>query len=90
MFLIKLLPDCEHLSPPHESGVIEHVIVVDGTIDLLVNDVWQTLRKGEGLRFNANQTHCYRNPTSKIASFHNVIHYPSNRGKHLGTIPYHE
>lgn len=76
MFLIELLPDCEHLSPPHESGVIEHVIVVDGKIDLLVNDDWQTLHKGEGLRFNADRTHCYRNPTSKTASFHNVIHYP--------------
>ncbi|CZM20163.1 DNA-binding transcriptional repressor PuuR [Legionella pneumophila] len=31
LFVIELLPGCEHLSPPHKHGVIEHVIVVDGT-----------------------------------------------------------
>jgi quercetin dioxygenase-like cupin family protein len=50
--------------------------VVDGTIEVLLNNVWQKLRKGEGLRFNANQAHGYRNKSSKKASFHNIIHYP--------------
>jgi len=77
IFIIELLPGCEHLSPPHKHGVIEHVIVVEGEIEVLVNDVWQLLSKGEGLRFNANQPHGYRNRTSAIACFHDVIHYPA-------------
>ncbi|CAM2779959.1 helix-turn-helix domain-containing protein [Legionella worsleiensis] len=76
LFIIELLPGCEHLSPPHEHGVIEHVIVVDGTMELLVNGVWKSLRQGEGIRFNANQPHGYRNTTSETVSFHDVIHYP--------------
>jgi XRE family transcriptional regulator, regulator of sulfur utilization len=76
IFIIELLPTCEHLSSPHKSGVIEHVIVVDGTLDVLLNGAWRTLRKGEGLRFNANQHHGYRNTTPKNACFHNIIHYP--------------
>ena len=76
IFIIELLPGCEHLSPPHEQGVIEHVIVVDGTMEVLVNGVWQYLSKGDGLRFNANQTHGYRNTTKNMACFHDVIHYP--------------
>lgn len=76
IFVIELLSKCEQLSPPHKPGVIEHVIVVDGKMEVLVNATWKTLSKGEGLRFNANQPHGYRNVAAKIARFHNIIHYP--------------
>lgn len=76
IFIIELLPGCEHLSPPHKHGVIEHVIVTDGVIEVLVNDTWKHLKKGEGLRFNANQPHGYRNLTPETACFHDIIHYP--------------
>lgn len=78
IYVIELLPGCEHLSPPHKHGVVEHVIVVDGRMEVLVNGNWQSLSKGEGLRFNANQSHGYRNITEEIASFHDVIHYSNN------------
>ncbi len=81
IFVIELLPSCEHLSPPHQSGVIEHVIVAEGNMEVLINNTWQPLNKGEGLRFNANQPHGYRNLSSKIAIIHDIIHYPSN-GNH--------
>lgn len=76
IFVIELLPTCEHLSLPHQAGVIEHVIVVAGTMEVLLNGSWQTLHKGEGLRFSANQPHGYRNMTAENALFHNIIHYP--------------
>lgn len=76
LFVIELLPGCEHLSPPHKNDVIEHVIVIEGKIDVLVNGHWQALEKGEGLRFNANQPHGYRNITHSIARIHDLIHYP--------------
>lgn len=76
IFIIELLPGCEHLSPPHEHGVIEHVIVVAGEIEVLVNGHWQYLKEGEGLRFSANQPHGYRNLTAETACFHDIIHYP--------------
>jgi XRE family transcriptional regulator, regulator of sulfur utilization len=75
IFVIELLPGCEHLSSPHKQDTVEHVIVVDGAIEVLLNGVWQPLCKGEGLRFNANQPHGYRNITSDNACFHNIIHY---------------
>ena len=76
IFIIELLPTCEHLSPPHAPGVVEHVIVTEGVMEVLLNGVWQTLTKGEGVRFNANQVHGYRNVTAETACFHNIIHYP--------------
>lgn len=51
LFVIELLPGCEHLSPPHKHGVIEHVIVLDGSIEILLGGCWKTLSKGEGCPF---------------------------------------
>lgn len=76
LFIIELLPGCEHLSPPHKKGVIEHVVVVQGKMEVLVDGKWQKLSDGEGIRFNANQTHGYRNLLPEAATFHDIIHYP--------------
>ena len=75
IFVIELLPTCVHLSPPHQPGVIEHVVVAEGNMEVLIDGTWQTLHKGEGLRFNANQPHGYRNLSADIAVFHDIIHY---------------
>ena len=76
LFVIELLPGCEHLSPPHKKGVIEHVVVIEGSMEVFVDNVWRALSKGEGLRFNANQSHGYRNLRSEPATIHDMIHYP--------------
>ena len=74
-FIIELLPGCEHLSPPHQEGVIEHVIASQGEIEVLVNGTWHLLKEKEGLRFNADQPHGYRNLTDTKAIIHDMIHY---------------
>lgn len=75
IFIIELLPGCEHLSEPHQFGVIEHVIVAEGTMEVLVNGKWHSLHESEGLRFAADQPHGYRNYGNQTSRFHNVIHY---------------
>lgn len=77
LFVIELLPSCEHLSPPHSAEVIEHVVVIQGKIEVFVNNVWHPLNKGEGFRFNANQPHGYRNRGKGTACIHDMIHYPN-------------
>ena len=47
IFIIELLPTCEHLSSQHKLGLIESVIVVDGTMEILLNGIWQTLYRNE-------------------------------------------
>ncbi|EFI0029733.1 cupin domain-containing protein [Escherichia coli] len=61
---------------PHEKGVIEHVVVIDGQLDLCVDGEWQTLNCGEGVRFAADVTHIYRNGGEQTVHFHSLIHYP--------------
>lgn len=76
-YIIELLPGCEHLSPPHKGGVIEHVVVTQGEMEVLVNNTWHKLKKNEGLRFDADGPHGYRNLSQGTAVFHDIIHYPS-------------
>ncbi len=51
-------------------------MVAQGGVDILIDGKWQKLLNGEGIRFNANQTHGYRNLMSETAIIHDIIHYP--------------
>ena len=75
VFIIELLPGCTHLSPPHQKGVIEHVIPVLGSIEVLVQEEWHRVNQHEGLRFDASLPHGYRNLSGSAVLFHDMIHY---------------
>lgn len=75
VFIIELLPRCTHLSPPHQKGVIEHVIPVLGSIEILVQGEWHKVNQYEGLRFDASLPHGYRNLSDDAVLFHDMIHY---------------
>lgn len=81
VFMNELLPGCVHLSPPHQKGVVEHVIVIEGAMEVLVNGQWKQLNLGEGFRFQADVPHGYRNLGPNLARFHDIIHYPSKKTK---------
>lgn len=78
MFLIELLPGCEHRSLPHQPNVIEHVLVAEGSMEVFLNSTWKLLTKGQGLRFDACQPHGYRNFSERISTIYDIIHYPSD------------
>ncbi|MCK2182738.1 helix-turn-helix domain-containing protein [Halomonas getboli] len=67
-------------SAPHAPGVVEHLVVVEGELEVRVDGVWRRLAAGEGLRFAADLPHAYRNPGPEPARFHDVIHYPRGAG----------
>ncbi|MDU7255002.1 MAG: cupin domain-containing protein [Escherichia coli] len=75
-FSIQMAPGAISESTPHEKGVIEHVVVIDGQLDLCVDGEWQSLNCGEGARFAADVTHVYRNGGEQTVHFHSLIHYP--------------
>nr|WP_157532773.1 helix-turn-helix domain-containing protein [Moritella dasanensis] len=82
IFQITLDPQRQHISAPHNAGVVEHIIAVDGTMEYFlaltvggIAEQWHTLKQGEGIKFNADQTHGYRNVTDKSVTIHNIISY---------------
>ena len=75
LFELTLLPGYERLSEAHAAGVTEHVIVVRGVMQVLVDGRWSELGEGQAVRFAADRAHGYRNLGERPAVFHNLIHY---------------
>ncbi|MFC0267120.1 helix-turn-helix domain-containing protein [Kushneria aurantia] len=78
MYAVELEPGAVSESAPHAAGVIEHVVVIEGSMELVVDGTRHPLHSGDALRFPADQPHAYRNPASGVARFHDLIHYPAN------------
>ncbi len=76
MLVIELAPGALSESAAHEKGVIEHVIVLEGALELVVDGQVQRLGRGEALRFQADCVHSYHNVGNEKVRFHDLIHYP--------------
>jgi len=75
IFTIELEPGCNHISPPHNDGVEEYIIVTQGEIEMNINDKKFILEKGNSIKFMANTAHTYTNVTQDISIFQNIILY---------------
>ena len=82
VFQITLDPQREHISAPHNAGVVEHIIAVDGAMEYFlaltadgIAQQWHALKQGLSIKFNADQPHGYRNMTEKPVTIHNIISY---------------
>ncbi|MZR29122.1 helix-turn-helix domain-containing protein [Sneathiella litorea] len=69
-------PGYERLSEPHEPGVIEHITVISGQMEILADDTWHQLKEGQSIRFRGDSPHGYRNSGNEKAVTLSVIHYP--------------
>jgi len=75
-FSITLAPGALSESTPHAAGVIEHVVVISGELDMHIDGAWHTLVADSGVRFAGDKPHAYRNSSGQVAHFHSLIHYP--------------
>lgn len=75
VYELTLVPGYQHLSEPHNPGVSEHILCISGEMAVFFDDSWHKLRAGQAVRFNANQSHGYKNIGHDNAVFHDIIHY---------------
>lgn len=75
-FELTFAPDYERISIPHEQGVVEHITVIEGEMEILSRGEWIKIAKGQTLRFPADEEHGYRNSSPTPCRAHNIIHYP--------------
>ncbi|MCL4110451.1 UNVERIFIED_CONTAM: hypothetical protein GTU68_022333 [Idotea baltica] len=76
VFSICLESQQTHVSEAHDKGVFEHIMVIEGELEININDKWKILAKGDVLRFAADQQHTYRNKSNKErVVFHDIIYY---------------
>ncbi len=76
---LTLLPGYQRVSEPHARGVVEHVLVLRGRLELLCEGAWRELGEGEGLRLAGDREHGYRNPGEQPVVLLDLIHYPRAR-----------
>ncbi|WP_153116473.1 helix-turn-helix domain-containing protein [Rhodocyclus tenuis] len=72
---LTLLPGYVRHSEAHAAGVTEHVLLISGSMEVLVDGDWLLLREGEAVRFAGDRAHGYRNLGATAAVCHNLIHY---------------
>lgn len=75
-FSITLAPGAMSESTPHEEGVIEHVVVISGELEMNIDGEWRTVQADSGVRFAGDKPHAYRNSSDRTVHFHSLIHYP--------------
>lgn len=77
---LTMRPAFRRESEPHESGVVEHAILIRGHASILTEKGWHELAQGEAYRFQADICHGYRNDSAiESALIHNLIYYPNGR-----------
>ncbi len=74
MFEFTLTEHHHQRSSAHQVGVIEHIVPLEGTVEMYYDGEWRRVSPGEALRFHADQPHEYRAVTEK-AVFQNILCY---------------
>ena len=75
MFEITLSSYHRQMSSPHGVGVIEHIHVLSGEMNVFFDDKWHHLTTGDSIRFFSDQPHGYEAAT-ETSTFQNIVCYP--------------
>ncbi|TDL32754.1 XRE family transcriptional regulator [Jeotgalibacillus sp. S-D1] len=70
-----LKPQSEYLADAHQPGVIEYVTVMEGNVQVKVQDDLYELEQYDSIQFHADQPHGYINTHSQPAVLHFVMIY---------------
>ena len=75
VFEITLSQFHEQHSSAHQTGVTEHIHVLEGKLDVLVGSQWTSVNVNEQFVFAADEAHGYKDKNGKTR-FISIIHYP--------------
>lgn len=61
LFSMTMKPGASHVSEGHDERTDEYLIVIDGSLEITLEDGAHTLKAGDSISFHSNKTHTYRN-----------------------------
>lgn len=76
IYYIELSPGCRHTAKAHLSGVEEYIFVIQGCLEMVVNDRNILLNETQTLRFQGDVPHAYHNPFQHSCVIYNMVLYP--------------
>ena len=66
LYLLELEPGAERVAESHLPGLVEHVVVLRGTLEAGPVDAFERLSVGDYVRFPADVPHLYRAPSGRV------------------------
>jgi transcriptional regulator with XRE-family HTH domain len=76
IYYMEFKPGCVHTSERHHGSVEEYVLVCEGEATISIHGDEYVLKKGDSMKFQANQSHTYANHTEVTTSCYLLIYYP--------------
>ena len=76
VYYLELAEDSYWESDPHLKGTTEFITVFEGRIAIHVEGQTFSVEKGESIRFQADNTHSYRNTGTEKAVLHMILYNP--------------
>lgn len=67
---------CTHASEPHNEGVEEYILMVEGKLKISIAQESYTLNVGDAIHFSADRPHKYTNMSDRKAVYKTIIYYP--------------
>ena len=78
MYLITLQPHAILKSEPHIAGTQEHLTVLKGGVEVLMEENHAKLKKGDFLIYHCDVPHTIQNTSDHPATIHLVVRYEQN------------
>nr|WP_216855637.1 XRE family transcriptional regulator [Paenibacillus qinlingensis] len=77
IYTVEMDLDCSHASEPHNEGVEEYILMMQGSLEVTFHQETFQLTVGDAIHFSADQAHTYRNTANGKTMYHTIIVYPS-------------
>jgi XRE family transcriptional regulator, regulator of sulfur utilization len=76
VYSVDIDPQVERHAAPHSRGVIEHVYVVAGRVEVRVDNFGEQLGEGDRMSYRADRPHAYRALDGRAARIVALLDYP--------------
>lgn len=77
IYTVEMEGGCVHESEPHNDGVEEYILMIEGRLELTIGQESHVLGAGDGMHFSADRPHTYTNLSDGKAVYKALIYYPS-------------
>jgi quercetin dioxygenase-like cupin family protein len=77
IYTLEIEAGCSHESEPHNEGVEEYILMMQGELEVSFHQETYRLKGGDAIHFSADQQHTYRNLADYKTVYHTIIFYPS-------------
>ncbi|BFT71899.1 MULTISPECIES: helix-turn-helix domain-containing protein [Paenibacillus] len=78
IYTVEMEQGCTHASEPHNEGVEEYILMVEGKLQISIAQESYILQPGDAIHFTADRPHTYTNLSDRKAVYKTLIYYPSS------------